>query len=374
MAHQQVTMDDLEFILRLNLQTELVQAALITGPPGTAKTALMRNLLTRLIAEVYGIREEDICYKEFRVTGKDAVEFAGYALPVKLDGQMLTQYTVPPLKTTLDQLCSEWPFVLINFDEIMQADTPMWNVLSDVLNCEQHTIGDWELPKNCFFCGTGNRLADKSGSKRAPSHIVDRCLILELLRDVDGWQRNYAVPNNVNPIIRDCVDAYADKADFFADAVPAEDTSFCTLRSITQVARQFDAYLANYDFDGTVPPKLEKMFAATIGAKAACTVAGYISQHDKVPTGDQILANPMDALVPDQTGYQALAGNIALAAAFDADSGEQVIQYLCRLRPDLQVSLATKLLKFSAKRGWSVGGPLAQAFIEKYHDLLGLTE
>ena len=54
--------------------------------------------------------------------------------------------------------------------------------------------------------------------------------------------------------------------------------------------------------------------------------------------------------------------------------GEAALQYIVRLRPDLQVSLGTKLLRVSAKNGWVLTSDVATAFIQKFHELIPLAE
>lgn len=374
MAHQIVDFSDLPVIARTNLLCECPQPLILIGRPGASKSSWMEHVYTRIVAESYGVAYDDVGYAEYLVNGKDSVEASGLAFPVKSDsGEMLTQHTKPAMIIDMWEQASKVAYLVWNFDEMPQGNNDMLNLLSDVLNPEKRTLNGWAIPDNVIFCGTGNRTADKSGAKRLPSHILDRVLLAELALDIQGWVDNFA-KEHVHPIIVECALAHAETEGFFAEKVPAEDTSYCTLRSLTQVSRQLEAFLEGDDFDGTIPPVLEKMFAMTIGAPAAHTVVAFCSMFDKVPSKEDILRDPETALVPDQTGFQAMAGNVAISAAYDQESGEAVIKYLSRLRPDLQVSMATKLLKRSARNGWSVGGPIAQEFIRKFHDLLPLVE
>ncbi len=83
---------------------------------------------------------------------------------------------------------------------------------------------------------------------------------------------------------------------------------------------------------------------------------------------------PPGANVPDATGYQLLAANRAINSAHDDDTGEAALLYVVRLRPDLQVSLGSKLLRASARNGWTLTSDVAVAFIQKFHDLLPLAQ
>ena len=76
--------------------------------------------------------------------------------------------------------------------------------------------------------------------------------------------------------------------------------------------------------------------------------------------------------MPDQTGFQMIAANMAMGAVVNSHTAEAALHYIVRLRPDLQVSLGTKLMRISTRAGWAMTDPLAAAFIEKFHDLLPL--
>ena len=189
--------------------------------------------------------------------------------------------------------------------------------------------------------------------------------------DVEGWA-GWAKQNDVNPLAVDCAVAYAEEG-FFADCVPTEDGPFCTPRSLVRAAQHLTAFTESGAFDGvTVPSFVESLIASNIGAKSAGTLVRHIAMADKVPTADEILADPTGANVPDATGYQLLAANRAINSAHDSGTGEAALAYVVRLRPDLQVSLGSKLLRASARNGWTLTSDVAVAFIQKFHDLLPL--
>ncbi|GAG42639.1 unnamed protein product, partial [marine sediment metagenome] len=87
---------------------------------------------------------------------------------------------------------------------------------------------------------------------------------------------------------------------------------------------------------------MERMIAANVGPGAASTLCQWTAQRDHVPTADQIMADPEAAQVPDQTGFQMIAANLAMGAVTDARTAEAALHYIVRLRTDLQVSLGTK--------------------------------
>ena len=124
----------------------------------------------------------------------------------------------------------------------------------------------------------------------------------------------------------------------------------------------------------TIPSYVESLIAATIGDRSAGMLTRHIAMADLVPTAREIFADPTGVSGPDATGYQLLAANRAINAAHDADTGEAALAYIVRLRPDLQVSLGSKLLRASSRNGWVLTSSFAVAFIHKFHDLFPLAQ
>ena len=295
--------------------------------------------------------------------------------PIKNDdGSVGTQFTKPPLVAELWAAHDAGFTHGINLiDEFGQAGTDVQKVFADMFDPDERTLVGWAIPDGWIIAWTGNRTADKSGANRILSHIMDRCRVLELEFDFSAWEK-WAVENDVNPIAIDCARVYKGEG-FFVDCVPSVDGPFCTPRSLTHAAADLTAFTDSSEFDGAnIPSYIEKLIASSIGMRSAGMLTRHIAMIDKVPTAEEILADPTGANVPDETGYQLLAANRAINSAHDADTGEAALAYVVRLRPDLQVSLGSKLLRASARNGWVLTSDVAVAFIQKFHDLLPLAQ
>ena len=116
--------------------------------------------------------------------------------------------------------------------------------------------------------------------------------------------------------------------------------------------------------------------AMNLGKGAANMVAEYarLVAHD-VPDPVDILASPETANVPDNTGMQLLAFNRALGSLtrFSDDAANNLFAYIMRMMPELQISAGATLAKTAAQKGLTLNSALAQQFMIKYKDLLGLT-
>jgi hypothetical protein len=325
-----------------------------------------------MYAEHLGLSVDQVGLIHERVANRDSAEIAGVALPTKdADGNLITKFTKAPMVTAIEETGKEYGIVLI--DEMFQSAADVQKVLADLLDPEERTLGGWPIPDGWIVCFTGNRVQDKSGATRLLSHLNNRVLILELEFDISGWAK-WAEANDVNPLAIDCALTYHSEG-FFDQAVPTEDGAFCTPRSLVRAADQLTAFMDSGDFDGvTIPRFMQVLLGGVIGERAAGMLCRHIAMADQVPTGPEIHADPEGANVPDSTGYQLLAANRAINSAETASTGEAALQYITRLRPDLQVSLGSKLLRLSAKRGWVLTSSTATAFIAKFHELLPLAE
>lgn len=368
--HQNITLKELDFIARTNFASGQWQPMILLGAPGSGKTTWVTERLPELYAEALGIDASQIGLVIERPARRDAAEIAGVALPYKKDdGTLATQFTEAPLiGKTNEQVELGFKHGILLWDELAAARDPEQKVARDSFDPAEHSIGGEKIPAGWIVIGTGNRAMDKAGSGRLMSHLINVAMVFNVAQDVPGWGR-WAEDHDVNPVAIECA---LGNDGFFADAVPAEDSAFCTPRSLVKASQHLDAFMESDEFTGSITPLMEKMLASNIGPAAANTLSQWIAQRGHIPTADEIMANPEGCNVPDQTGFQMIAANIAIGAVTDARTAEAALHYIVRLRPDLQVSLGVKLMRISTRSGWTVTDPLASAFIEKFHSLLPL--
>lgn len=371
-THQEITLSELDFIVTQNLNAAIWQPIMLLGSPGSGKSMHSRRSLPQMLADHRGVAVEDIGFAEEKPARRDAAELAGAGLPFKnADGTHAFEFTQPPLhREVMRQYNAGKIHGIILIEEIAAAGAAEQKVMRDLTDPEEHSIGGWRFPDTWIVVLNGNRAKDKAGSGRVLSHMINTVLAFNVKFCINGWVR-WAKANGINPVVIECAEAYADQG-FFADAVPTEDTAYCTPRSLVRAAAHLDVYMASPEFDGSVSPLMERMLAANIGEKAANILTQWMGQRDHVPSAQEIINNPETAHVSDQTGFQMIAANVAMSQVNDARSATAVLHYIVRLRTDLQVSLGTKLMGISTRNNWTVTDPLAAAFIAKFHELIPL--
>ncbi len=372
MSHIKTNIAQLEQMAPVILTSAQRKPLVLVGMVGIAKTQWIKSTFHDLYAEHLGLSADQVGFIQERVANRDSAEIAGVALPSKdADGNLRTTFTIAPLITKIRDTGKQYGIILI--DELMQAPADVQKVLADLLDPAERTIGGHPIPDGWIVAATGNRVADKSGASRLLSHLLNRCRVFELEFSVNQWA-DWARDNGVNPLAVDAAVTYHGDG-FFADSVPTEDGPFCTPRSLVHAASDLTAFMDTDAFDGAyIPSHIEALIASSIGQRAAGMLSRHIAMADEVPQAEDIFAGPNDARVPDATGYQLLAANRAINAAHDADTGEAALAYIVRLRPDLQVSLGSKLLRASSRNGWVLTSSFAVAFIHKFHDLFPLAQ
>lgn len=347
----------------------------LLGPPGVAKTQFCRSL-PATFAKARGIDPNEVGYLEFPTSERDAADVAGMALPAKAEGQWLTSYSRSPLLCLIEDAMQQQNvrFLILNIDEITQCNQDMAKAIRGLLDADTRRIGNDTLPEGVVVVATGNRLADKAGSQRMMSQVANAVFRCEVTFDAESWA-SWAEREGLHPLLISVATALTPTG-FFVESVPAEDTQFCTPRSFARIAKSLTA-VANASRDPNVIPNTlvtRKATAAAIGEAAAEQMFTYLECLGSVPTASEIQADPETATLSDETHFQHAAAQVALSSATDSVSGERALQYIIRLRADLQISTVAMMLRRSVRNGWTVTGPVAGAFLQRHAELLPLTE
>ena len=347
------------------------QALGILGAPAMGKTMYFQTRFVEHIANHYGVQTDDVGVIVEKVgQAEDSAAVNGLTIPSKLaDGTYATIKTKPSLLVRIEATGKQYGVVIL--DELAQAGTDVMGSVGDTLNRSEHKVGDWELPQGWVVVFTGNRVEDKAGSKRLPTHLITgRALLANLLPDLQGWVQ--WASGKVNPVIIGFVESGMPHSEF-ADSVPSFYGPYFTPRSAVAAGRHLDAFMASPEFDGeTIPSHIQSLLAMNIGEDSAQQISEYIRTANEVPMGSEIIADPMNAMVPDNTGFQLLAANRAMNVVDSKTDADSAIMYITRLRPELQVSLGVKLIRRFASKGWTTGSDVMNAFMVKYADFLPL--
>ena len=349
----------------------------LVGSPGTGKTYLMTNQVKQLWAAENGVQPEEVGLLNYRCADREAAECAGLMMPSKnANGELETVAIKPDLIRKLEELRAQgFKYIVLLLDELLQALPDVQKTLSSVLDRSENTLGGHDCGQGLFVCFTGNKQSDKSGARPALGHLRNRVVQFELegytVEAVEAWERDFAIKHGILPTVIGCAKDHVNDG-FFANSVPL-DGQYNTFRGLTNVNALLMTYLEKSETTKLSTP-IVKLIAAVIGEKAAEIIEDYFDCEGEIPTADEIRNDPETAMVPDQTGYQHLAGGLALQIANDEKSADAAIAYIMRLRPDLQVQLGVRLIGKSRKLGNILISTKASEFIRNHADLIQLAK
>jgi len=353
----QVTIRDLTEIVKNNLYRTAVgndwQPIGLLGMPGGGKTHFFKYVLPKIWAEHLSetsghlVQPDDIDIIIVRIGQKDAQEIVGPGVPFEEDGIYVFQDSRPPVLSamqrgrTIDGVFVPYKYRILLWDEIAQGQDDAQQATSDSFDNDENGIGAWKLPPNTLVVGTGNRASDKAGSRRVIASLIGRGQWYELLFDVVGFVDDYAIPNNLCPIMIDFVQQHW--RDAFVTCVPTDPGPFGTPRSMVNASYDLAAFLHRGLFNGSIPRWLELQLAGNVGTEVARMLVDFIETNHECPTAAEIFSDPENAAVSALTGFQMVAATTAMARVTTADQATALLTYIMRLRGDLQVSLGVEL-------------------------------
>ena len=369
MSHTRATLKEIEQMLPIMFATPFVQPFILLGGTGTGKSQWINTVVRKAFAESVGLISDDIGMVTLRVSQCDAQELVGVALPAKgSDGRLITQYTKSPVLQMIEKTGKEHG--ILDYSEVAQSANDVQKALADSFDRSEHSIGGWDLPQGWVVIGDGNRTTDKSGANRLLAHLTDRVTIFEVKPDVQGWA-DWATENDVHPLIIGCALQYAEQG-FFADGVPATYEQYCSFRSATYASNHLTSFLDVNGQDAPITGVIAKLIEANIGVGATAMLVQYSDERGKVPSGNDILSDPLGAHIPvDDVGYQMLAANNAIASSVDSITADNAFAYIQRLpRADLKVTMSRRLQSIMTTNGWVVNSDVVSEFNAKHAEVL----
>ena len=350
------------------------QPFFVVGSPGLGKTHIFRHILREMYAKHLGVTLEEVGIVEWTCSEKDPTSSAGYDVPVTdRDGRLVTRNSLSPLIDKIEQ--TGLKYGIVTLEELGNTLQDMQKIMSPLLDANTKTIGEDHLPKGWEVVNAnGNRAQDQSGAIATLAHLCDRVRFVNLVFCINAFIQ-WCVSNSINVFIQEVAKAFWDKG-LFADAVPSsrEPEQFSTPRSLVNMSYDLDAFMDMDAFDGSFPEYMKDMFASNIGDTATAIIVKFMAQRDQVPSTEQIFANPESCLLSDQQAWQRISGDMAIAAMTDDRTADRALQYICRMRTEVKVVLAMKLLRVVNRNGMHLyGSDSLQKLQIEYPELLELS-
>lgn len=316
----------------------------LVGPPGCGKTQVVEHEIVGQLSAEYG---EDFGFHDSLAPTLDAPDYKGFLLPHKnVDGSAGSSFTRSPELPTKEYLEAH-PRGIYFVDELSSAEMLTQKALAPVLLDKR--FGNERLPKGWQVWTASNRMSDRAGVVRQPSHIRNRVREINIENDALSWAV-WAEANGIHPLIIAWAKQHPTTA--FSAEVPATDRPFATARSLVRAANLLAVNLPR-DADGKITemelpsdPLMQQAVMGDIGEGAAANMFGFLKIHDQLPTLDEIMADPKKAKCPSDLSAGWAAGQMCIHYAKGGNI-DKLWTYTERLPKEVQVSMAKSLLERS---------------------------
>lgn len=316
----------------------------LIGPPGCGKSQVIQNDVVAALSAEYGT---EFGFHDSLAPTLDAPDYKGFLIPSKdPDGTPSSFFTRSP-ELPSKQYLADHPRGIMLIDELSSAEMLTQKALAPVLLSKR--FGNETLPAGWQVWAASNRISDRAGVVRSPSHVRNRVIEIPLENDALSWAV-HAEKKGVHPLVIAFAKQHPTEA--FVNEVPATDKPFSTARSLMAAAdlitvdsaRDADGMLI--DLEIPTDPLMQQAVYGCIGEGCGATLFGFLKVYDKLPTLEDIEKDPKTAKCPQDLSAGWAAGQMCVHYA-KAGNIDKLWTYTERLPREVQVSMAKSLLERS---------------------------
>lgn len=310
----------------------------IRSSPGRGKSEFTKSLpgkMEKLTGKKWGFAS---CF----LATMTPTDLMGYMVPIKDEhGHVLSQFSLPswfqtsnPETGYLDgKLASDFEHGILFLDEFGQGESDVKRASAELMLNKQ--LGPHRLPNGWMVIAASNFANDRSGVTKDFDFLINRRTILEISDDLQSWE-NWAFSHGVNPVLI----AFANQNSqvVFSAGVPDKQGPWCTPRSLVTLGKIFE-HMKDANGDLPVDSSAVEIAHGTIGAGASAQLFAMIKLGQQMPKFDDIVASPMNAMLPKAPDAQMLVC-YRLAAAVNDKNVDPVVTYMERMPKEFSVTFA----------------------------------
>jgi hypothetical protein len=263
--------------------------------------------------------------------------------------------------------------VAMMLDEWTKAMTPVKNMTHPMFEVDNPRLGDLPIPEGSYIFLTGNLETDGVGDSMQ-AHTKQRVTRIELMKPTaEYWIENYAVPNNLCPIViawvnqhPHCLASYTDdgQADNELLSKPTVSANaVCSPRTLEKVAG-IVGNRGKYDEE-----TLLAAMQGTVGNSAAESMGSYIRHQDDLPSFRSITDNPETARIPTDEGAVAVLC-FGLLEKVDANNLTAILKYFERIDLEWQCIFCINLARHKVKSQFAFSNKAFAAWCAANQDVL----
>lgn len=308
------------------------QPVIVLSAPGIGKSSIFRSTFDQL-----GMPHHTI-----NLALSDGTDLKGMPVFADFNGMKAIKWAKEHVFLDKKPIC-------IFLDELFQAQTQVMNAAAPIIL--ENRIDDVVLHPGSWVCGASNRIEDKAGTNRAPSHIPNRATVLMgLTISVDEWAE-YILEGGSSKVVH---------GEYQEPVKPPKDRDW----RVAQYLRMKHEALTKFDpseLINATPRQWEwvaqwlplipdgvqfDIIAGRVGEGNATGLRAFIKVQSKLPSKEEILLRPTKAPVPEEPSALYLVTGM-LAQASNATTFDSVCKYAERIPPEFQAMLVKDAMRLS---------------------------
>lgn len=294
-------------ILQVNLKANNV--CMLTGSPAMGKSSIIRQLAD----------ENNLHLIDLRLTQLQPYDLNGLISPNKDTGKF-DYLPYDEFILDFDTVPNGKDGVLLFLDEFNSADkytaAAAYKLLLDRM------VGKYQLHPNTRIICAGNKLTDGAITHKLGTAIQSRVIHMELELDIKEWL-DWLDSQNWNPLIHPFLSFRPELINNFDPKT--EVVTYASPRTWEFLSNQLNAGLLSLNQDDYIPAII-----GTVGEQAGQEFISFLSVFSKLPTIQEIEANPTQATMPDEIGAKWALG-IHLANEINPTNETAVVEYMERM-------------------------------------------
>ena len=255
----------------------------------------------------------------------DPTELGGQRIPSQ--DRKSVHVAMPDWKVAINkQIEQGFEKGILFLDELPQAPTAVLNVCRQLVN--ERRVGEHHLPDGWSVVCAGNRLQDKAGVNRLPSHLKD-CLTYFNIEPNREATCNYMATKKCDFKVIAYLRA---REQFYCVNDPSQDSN-PTPRSWERVANILRFNFSDLFSSADIPHILRELISGQVGEPAMKDFTAFLKIIKNVPEFmnlDNLINNPTTAKIPEQPDVlYALIG--AVAGKANNSNMKNIITYIDRI-------------------------------------------
>lgn len=253
--------------IKNNISFKRIPSVMMWGPPGVGKSQAVRQLADVIRKQT----KKKVNVTDVRLLLFNPIDLRG--IPTSNKDKTLAVW----LRPQIFQMSEEDDVINILFlDEISAAPQSVQAAAYQITL--DRTVGEHQLPDNCFVIAAGNRTTDKSVSYKMPKALSNRLLHFEISSSFGSWKK-WAVRKGINPLVIEFLSHR--KSDLMRFSDSGDNLAFATPRTWEMVSDVLNITNSNVS-------DVFKLVAGLIGIKEATEFMDFCVTSDEVPDIDKI--------------------------------------------------------------------------------------